>query len=173
MSHIPKINLEVLEKDMKKYYRFPIILDTGPLIFLLMGLCSKGNEKNIWQGRTKKEFELLIGIIRKFKGIVITPQVLAECTNLLNQNGSSERYKYLLERMIDPLKKCQERYIEKDIILSCPKFPNFGSTDISLIECSKKHGGMILTDDGPFKWYCEGNKIPALNFNKLKPSIWE
>ena len=84
-----KISLDYAISEISRYFNNPLILDTGPLIFLLIGLYdpSKKDIKDIWQGHTKEELQLLLEIIKNFKNIIITPQILAECTNLLNQNN--------------------------------------------------------------------------------------
>lgn len=163
-----------LEKDLLRYYRNPVILDTGPLVFLLIGLYDLGtrNAKDIWQGRTQEELDLLLKIIKPFKGVIITPQILAECTNLLNRNVNSTKYQFLLSRFVQPLKEYGEVHINKDVILDYSEFPRFGSTDIGIIECSKKMDSLIITEDSNLEIFCRSNKIPCLNFNIVKPSIW-
>lgn len=163
-----------IENELIGYFKNPVILDTGPLVFLLIGLCdpSKKNAKDIWQGHTNEELDLLLKIVGNFKSILITPQILAECTNLLNQKVDSNKYEFLLKRIVKPLKEFGEIYIEKNIILDYSGFSRFGSTDIGIIECSKQKNSLIITEDHNLNVYCKSNSIPCLNFNELRPSTW-
>ncbi len=172
---LTKITLFDLIKDIYKYIKNPIILDTGPMTFLLIGLYdpSKKLQKDIWQGHTQEELKLLLNLIKPFKSIMITPQILAECTNLLNQSMNSDKYKFLLAQIVKPLKEFGELYIEKNIILNYPEFSRFGPTDIGIVECSKKMGSLIITEDSNLKRFCHPNKIPCINFNELRPSVWK
>jgi predicted nucleic acid-binding protein len=174
MSLISKIDFASLENQMRPFFRNPVILDTGPLVFLLIGLCdpSKKKSKDIWQGHTPEELELLLKLIKPFKSIIVTPQVLAECTNLLNQNTTSSKYLFLLTQIINPLKEFGEVHIKKNIILDSMEFSRFGSTDVSIIECSKKMNSLIITEDSNLKIFCHPNRIPCINFNELRPSTW-
>ena len=174
MELISKIDFASLETQMRPFFRNPVILDTGPLVFLLIGLYdpSKKTAKDIWQGHTKEELELLLKIIKPFESIIITPQILAECTNLLNQSVDSNKYQFLLSQIVQPLKEFGEVYIEKKIILSYSEFSRFGSTDIGIIECSKRMKSLIITEDSNLKLFCHSNKIPCINFHELRPSTW-
>ena len=174
MPLISTIDYASLEDQMKPFFRNPVILDTGPLVFLLIGLCdpSKKNAKDIWQGHTSEELKLLLKLIKPFKSIIITPQILAECTNLLNQNTSSSKYQFLLSQIINPLKEFGEIHIEKNIILGSNEFSRFGSTDVGIIECSKKLNSLIITEDSNLKIFCHPKNIPCINFNELRPSTW-
>lgn len=174
MISIGKINFISLEAEMSPFFKNPVILDTGPLVFLLIGLFDPGKkmQKNIWQGHTPEELKLLLKLIKFFKGIIITPQILAECANILNKNTNSNKYEFLLSKIVNPLKEFGEVYIEKNIILNYPEFSRFGPTDIGIIECSKKMNSLIITEDLDLKRFCEPNQIPCINFNELRPSIW-
>ncbi|HLC57553.1 MAG TPA: hypothetical protein VJH95_03205 [Candidatus Nanoarchaeia archaeon] len=169
-----KITPDYLERILFPYLGNPLILDTGPLTLFLIGLCdpSKQSSNDIWQGHTREELNLLLSIIKRFKILIITPQILAECTNLLNRFPPG-KYQFLLNRIIKPLKEFGEVYIEKDIILNCPSFSIIGSTDTGIIECSKKENSLIITQDSGFKEYCDYNRVPCLNFNALRPSVWD
>jgi hypothetical protein len=174
MALISQINFASLETEMRPFFKNPVILDTGPLVFLLIGLCdpSKKNARDIWQGHTQEELELLLKLIKPFKSIIITPQTLAECTNLLNQNTTSSKYQFLLTQIINPLREFGEIYVEKNIILDYVEFSRFGSTDISIVECSKKMNSLIITEDSNLTRFCHSNTLPCINFNELRPSTW-
>ena len=174
MELISKVDIDNLEKEMGRYFRNPLILDAGPLVFLLIGLYdpSKKNANDIWQGHTKGELDLLLNIIKNFKSIIITPQILAECTNLLNQKIDKNKYEFLLGQIVEPLKTFGELYVEENIILGYSEFTTFGSTDIGIIECSKQLNSLIITEDPKLKNYCYNNQIPCINFNELRSSTW-
>ena len=175
MELISKIDPAQIETELFRYFKNPVILDTGPLVFLLIGLCdpSKREAKDIWQGHTREEFDLLLKIVRNFKGITIIPQILVECTHLLKRDNNADKYRFLLSQIIQPLKEFGEVYIEKNIIFSYSDFPRFGSTDIGIIECSKQNNNLIITEDSNFKLHCSYTNIPCLNFNELRPSTWK
>lgn len=166
-------NLQSWEEELTHYYHYPVVLDSPILALFLIGLYdpSRINSVDVWDGYNRNEFELLRSIISHFdKGLIITPQILVETIHHLRKDKS--RYEYIISKFITPLKDLGEVFIEKNLILSSPKFSTFGPTDIGLVECSKKLNSLIITQDLALKLYCDGQKIPCLSFNNVRYSVW-
>jgi len=50
--------------------------------------------------------------------------------------------------------------------------PRLGFTDISLMECAKNSGNLILTKDLNLKLACISKSIPVLHFDILRVLSW-
>jgi len=64
-----------------------------------------------------------------------------------------------------------EEYIEKNEILKRTELPKFGITDTSLIGITERKK-LLLTDDGPLFWYCNGNNVPAILLERIRSPIF-
>ena len=65
---------------MNDFFKFKeVIIDTNVLLLLLMGLY---NKKELVKLNYKEELALLVEFLRNFDRKVVTPQVLAEISNL-------------------------------------------------------------------------------------------
>jgi len=109
----------------------------------------------------------------KSREIVVTPQVLAEVSNLANNRLKEANISNFLTNSINILMNAHEDYIEKDKILKrANEVAKFGITDTSLIEASSSDSSrLLLTSDEKLFYYCSGNDIPAIHLNSLKNLI--
>ena len=154
---------------MKKYSSFKeIVIDTGPLLLCLIGFYSINDLK--WFNYDKKDFILLVEYLKNFKKIFITPQVLAEASNLAKSRLKKEKFSAFINSSIDPLLGLGEEYIEKNEILKRIELPKFGITDTSLISVIDRDK-LLLTDDGPLFYYCDGKNVPVIHLEMIRPPI--
>ena len=154
---------------MKKYSSFKeIVIDTGPLLLCLIGFYSINDLK--WFNYDKKDFILLVEYLKNFKKIFITPQVLAEASNLAKSRLKKEKFSAFINSSIDPLLGLGEEYIEKNEILKRTELPKFGITDTSLISVIDRDK-LLLTDDGPLFYYCDGKNVPVIHLEMIRPPI--
>lgn len=167
-------NIANLDKSLLKYINRPIIFDTGPLIFLLSGSVNPNNigRNPLTKEFTKDEFELLFNFTQLFSKIIVTPNVLTEVSNRINNKVSRAQLQNYMLSLLDGFKSLIEEHIEKDIIIGYNEFTFLGFTDISLIDLAKKNDYLVLTKDLNLERICHSYEIPVLHFDKLRCLAW-
>jgi hypothetical protein len=105
-----RMNKEVIR--LLQYKR--IVLDTGPLLLYLIGLFSQNDLNQV--GYDRQQFSLLFQFLSG-KEVYVTPQVLAEASDLAENEFKSEKFSRFISHSISPLLSIKEEYIEKDLIL--------------------------------------------------------
>lgn len=150
-------------------YKF-VLLDTGPLLLYLVG--SYNNQYLSKIDYKSQDYVLLVDFL-KSREIVVTPQVLAEVSNLANKRLKEANFSSFFINSINILIKSREDYIEKDkIIKKSKEVADFGITDTSLIEASaSSRGRLLVTSDAKLFYYCSGNDIPVIHLDSLKINI--
>lgn len=158
-----------------------IVIDTGPLLVYI----AMDYGHNTISKFTDKDSEIMLREffqkISKDKIIfIITPQVLAEISNLVNTKIEKQFFSDFIKFSKKILLEFKEEYISKDAILANEKLQRFGFTDVSLLEVAKRNR-LILTNDRALYFYCISNDIPSFcpndnnagNFSKIWLSkIW-
>lgn len=146
-----------------------IVIDTGPLLLYLVGSYDKRYLSRF--SYDEHEFLLLIRFLSGFKKVIVTPQVLAEASNLAKRRLKEEHYQIFICRSIVLLAGIWEEYVAKDEILKRSELPRFGTTDASLLSTVDRDK-LLLTDDAPLFWYCSGKDLPAMHLDGIKSLIW-
>ena len=153
---------------MDDFFKFKeIIIDANVLLPLLIGLYNK-RELGKFNYR-EEDFALLVEFLRNFDRKVVTPQVLAEISNLAATKLKA-KFPDFIKNSIRTLMTLKERYMNKNDILQKEKeVQDFGITDTSLIEAVNRDR-LLLTADGTLFGYCSNNKIPVIHLDTL-PSL--
>lgn len=148
-------------------FRFKeIVIDTGPLLLYLIGFYCISDLRRF--NYDKKDFISLVKFLENFEKIFVTPQVLAEASNLAKSRLKEERFSGFINSSIERLLGLGEEYIEKNDFLKRTELPKFGITDTSLISITERKKLLFLTDDGPLYWYCNGNNVPAIHLERIR-----
>ena len=113
---------------------------------------------------------MLVEFLKNFKKIFVTPQVLAEASNLAKSRLKEERFSGFINYSIGLLLYMGEVYIEKNEIFKRTELPKFGMTDTSLIGATERNK-LLLTDDCPLFWYCNGKDVPVIHLERIKSLI--
>ncbi len=146
-----------------------IVIDTGPLLLYLVGSYDKRYLSRF--SYDEYEFLLLIRYLSSFKRVYVTPQILAEASNLAKRRLKEEHYSIFIRRSIVLLVGLWEEYVAKDEILKRSELPRFGITDASLLSTVDRDK-LLLTDDAPLFWYCAGKDMPVMHLDGIKSLIW-
>lgn len=127
-----------------------LVLDTGPLLLYLIGLFSLKDLNLV--GYDQQQFYYLFQFLSG-KDVFVTPQVLAEASDLAKSRLKSEKFSKFIRQSISPLRSLHEEYIEKDNILGKIKvLSDFGVSDTSLV-CVAEKDILLLTEDYPLYGY--------------------
>lgn len=158
-------------KNKTKYFGKNLLLDTGPLLFLLGAIYNKTliGQSIFTKGYTEEDFEKLQYFLSNFKKIIITPQILLEIYHLIKRDiKDKNNFEKFIKESIKKLKEIGEIYIKKNKILDKKEFINFGLTDMSLLLSSEETDQMILTKDFPFAEICRKKGLPIIHFDEIR-----
>lgn len=154
-----------------------IILDTNVLVLLLIGTYDPsfiekcGITSN--QSYDCTDYDLLKKIIAYFKKIVITPQVIAELSNLSTSSRSKmygkDLHKYF-GVVLHFLETAEENHLKISELLDkeVKIVSTFGLTDLTMLQISRDTNMPILTDDAPFYAYAISQRAPMIQFQHIK-----
>ncbi|MEM1170998.1 MAG: PIN domain-containing protein [Cyanobacteria bacterium P01_H01_bin.35] len=164
---------DYIGKLFGKYKRKGVIVDTNILLLLFVGSVNK--ERISQFNRTEKfspeDYDLLVEIILYFSKIVVTPNILTEVNNLINQLGEPERSQSV-EFLAKAVTEWDEFYVESSTATQVEKFTEFGLTDSGIISLAKGKY-LVLTNDFKLANYLEKIEIDTVNFNNIRMYGWK
>lgn len=155
-----------------KYGSRPLIVDTNILFLLLIGDYDKNfiKECDLTKKYCIEDFALFKKIVKYFDSeIIITPQIIAEVSNLSKINIKDPHFHIYFQRLLDRLRCSKEHHITLgDLVdVGFKLLSSFGFTDISIIETAKKINGVVLTDEvNMYQTFCR--IIPMIKFSHIK-----
>lgn len=124
-----------------------ILVDTNSLILIVLGLMdprliNTHSKTSIYE---EEDFEHLMTFIGDLKNIVVTPNILTEVDNLLNNFSGNLKYPYI-NAFIKLITESSETYIRSMEVVEAHKFFNFGLTDSVILELAPKIDCLITSD---------------------------
>lgn len=158
---------------INKYKNKGAVIDSNLLILYFIGNYKIELINNFSKTKqfTMDEFYFLNLIIEHFSFIATTPNILTEVNNLsndLNQKNKPE----LLELLKSRIQLFKEDYFKSSFLINNNFYTKIGLTDISIVSLAKK-GFIVLTTDFTLKNILEYLKLDVINWNNLKPYIWQ
>lgn len=133
-----------------------ILLDTSPLLLFLIGSFDKNQLSKIKYRDTpfdKVDYDLLADYLKSCQ-IFVTPQILAEMSNIAKKSLKNSLFQRFMEKIAHLIKnRVLEIYMPKDKILTIEGTFKYGFSDISLY-CAANHAKTIVTADLPFHKFC-------------------
>ncbi len=147
-----------------------LLLDTNLLLLLAVGRCDyrlipRFRRTSIF---TVEDYALLEEIVAEYRGLVTTPNVLTEVSNLAGQLGEPAR-RAVFERLRDDIKTMDERRVLSREAVDADPFVRFGLTD-TVIGVLASADLLVLSTDLPLTNRLLQAALPAVNFNHLRPS---
>lgn len=172
--------------DVRKYvYRDTptgVIIDTNLLILLLIGnydpifIREYKQLNNSDKKYTEEDFELLKQVLACFKKVIITPQIIAELSNLsITKSGVPEnRFPLYLQKVIAFLKVADEQHQKSSCLwgMEMKMIRDFGFTDMTILELAKNNNMAVLTDEAPF-WRRFNTEIPIITLQNIKNNVYQ
>lgn len=147
-----------------------VVLDTNVLLLWLTGLADLDSISTFGRTRkfTREDFALLERVLDQFRGIVTTPNILTETTNLAGQAPDPLRESILtiLDRLLSGM---PEEYIASAEVSGRAAFTRLGLTDVAISELASTHEPelLVLTDDLDLYRYVTNQGTDAVNFTHL------
>lgn len=146
-----------------------ILIDTNLLIVLLIGLYNPEYIQNFKRTKSysKDDFLLLLGYVKRFNKIHVTPYILAETSNFSFEIASEKLREYIKIFVAEVLSH-HETYCHKDILIKSEFFPKFGMTDTSIAQLAKKEKCLVITDDFKLSNSLALKNLFVLNFTNVR-----
>lgn len=145
-----------------------LVIDTIPLLLLLVGAydpvyLSKFKRLSGY-GYTEKDFDILVKFLFGTKTAIITPGVLSEASNFLE----NDRYfPDIIDNNMDLLMKLREIYVDKTNILRSDELFKIAFTDTSLTLAAKSNNASILTRDYRLWGICDKIGLTAYHLDHV------
>ncbi len=150
-----------------------VLVDTNILLLLLVGRLDRRLIGYHGFKRTRQfspeDFDLLVGFLKRFSRILVTPHILAEVASLGNQLGEPARSKFFRLLAI-ALPELEEHYRESQTFLDVGEhiYPRLGLTD-SLTSLVAGTTRLVLTDDLRLSIELASQSCDVVNFSHLRP----
>ena len=156
---------------IEKHRSKGVLVDTNLLVLYLVGRVNKDRIPGFkrTQTYTVKDFELLERLIVWFGGLITTPHILSQVSDLTALPGKELRavrscFKVAVEAM-------EECYDESRIVVNDPSFERLGLTDAAIATLCRREL-LVLTDDLDLQITLQRRGADAINFNHIRPLTW-
>lgn len=160
--------LEVLINKHKKNGAF---LDANLALLLLVGQVDR-NHISVFKrtsSYTAEDYLALMGILKNFRKIVTTPNVLTEVNNLAGALAGKHKDAFMsvFSRYIEGT---EERYLQSNLAMKEPGFLKYGITDVGAIwTCRSKY--LLISDDFKMVAPARAAGVDVLNFNYIRQAL--
>lgn len=145
-----------------------LLLDTNLSLLFAVGLTRRSYIAAHKRLRSfdEKDFEAVSEIISMSSGVVFSPNVLSETSNLLRyiESPAREEISYVFSELI---KRTEELFVESHIAVNRPEYSRLGLTDAVLLKLAEG-GGVVLTVDSDLCVAAESSGLKAVNYNHIR-----
>jgi acyl-CoA synthetase (AMP-forming)/AMP-acid ligase II len=120
---------------------------------------------------TVEDFDLLVDIVASCGGLVTTPHILAEVSNLSGQLEDDRRSRYfaVFAKLVNQL---GERSVPASTAVAHPIFRRLGLTDAAVATLVQGEPIAVLTVDFDLWAHLSAAGVAAYNFNHVRVSGW-
>jgi hypothetical protein len=149
-----------------------LILDANLLVLLVVGSVDERQVPSFKRTRayTREDFRLLIGHMAQFGTLVVTPHILAEATNLLDDLKEPLRTTAFLF-LRELISRSEERFEASVELAGRRQFVRLGLADTAVHSVSEA-GAALLTADLDLYLAASATSQHAVNFNHLRSGAW-
>ena len=164
--------IEYIKQLIRRYNQKGLVIDTNILLLLFIGSYDPsqiGNFKRTKQF-TIEDYNLLVLLLRPFKKLITTPNILTEVANLSGQLGEPVRSSYFYT-FAERIKLLDEEYIESREIAAQAEFVKMGLTDVGILALSKGQY-LVLTEDFRLSQLLGSRGVDVINFNHIRTLGW-
>jgi hypothetical protein len=150
-----------------------LLVDTNILLLYIVG--SLGPDRISRHKRTDtftvEDYYLLDRLLCQFGGIVVTPNILTEVSNLLGYTDDKTRLR-LLALLGSLMPVLDEHYVQSREAVGTAEFFRLGLADASILACPSRDL-TILTDDIHLYLALQKRGVEVINFNHLREGSWQ
>ena len=145
-----------------------IIIDANLLLVYIVG-CDHperlGKAKHLKE-YMPEDYGLLVSLLERFDQIVITPNVVTECSNLLGDSHEHDEAKRFLKRLVESA-AVDERYVASERAVAMHQYWYLGVADCSLLNLVDGET-VLVTMDGKLAHEALQVNQACINFNHLR-----
>lgn len=146
-----------------------MLIDTNLLLLLLLG---RFDPKRIGKASntsryTKDDYALLTWYVEPFPGLIATPNILTEVSNLCGHWSEPLKTVYF-RYLAQEIQKFVERYLPSSSVSLSETFVQHGLTDASISALLREENHLVLTDDLRLYVQLISDGFDAINFNHLR-----
>lgn len=145
-----------------------LLLDSNLLILLVVGAAKRSyvSQHKRLRKFDVKDFDLLSEIVAQSRGIILSPNVITEASNLIRQAADPVRSAStrMLARIVE---SGDERIVSSKVAVQHPEYNSLGIADAVLLE-NGTQGFTLLTVDRNLYLAAIKARLKALNFNYLR-----
>lgn len=147
------------------------IIDANLLLVLVVGLNDPrflGQKKNVKE-YCKDDFDVLCGVLNGFECLLVTPNIVTECSNLIcgrDGHGSNSAEANILAQLLseEHIYQLDERYVESVSAVGRSEYRYLGVGDCSLLHLvDARHA--VVTADGALARAAQSINPASVNFN--------
>jgi rRNA-processing protein FCF1 len=153
-------------------HRRKLLVDTNILLLYIVGSLSPDQiaRHKRTDTFTVEDFLLLDRQLDRFGGIVVTPNVLTEVSNLLGYTDERTRQALLawLGAQVSALDEC---FVPSREAVEDAEFSRLGLTDATILSCPTQDL-TVLTDDVHLYLALQRRGVEVINFNHLRETSW-
>jgi len=149
-----------------------LMLDANLLVVLMVGLREPdqvGQHKRT-RAYSPEDFDLLKSLVDGADEVVVTTNVLTECSNLLRQT-SEPAASELMQLLAMLIGQSEERYCPSLTASQHPDFPRLGLTDTAILESIGDDLPLLTVDLDLYLAAAAGSPTTVTNFNHLRPLL--
>lgn len=144
------------------------LLDANLAVLFAVGLADRNyiaKHKNLSSYDTT-DFDIVSGLIAKSSGIVFTPNVLTETSNLVRQIGNPIK-EHVSQSLANIVNKSTEQYIESRTAVEHLNYVRLGLTDAVLLTLQAS-GASLITADLALYLSAANAGFNSINYNHLR-----
>jgi len=158
-------------KQLLTYSKLGVVIDSNLLLLLFLGSYDRRQiaTNDRLSKYSEEDYDLLIRVLKPFKRIVTTPNILTEVSNLSNAIPERSREAYFAS-IATRLTLLDEQHVVSATALQ-NRWAKYGLTD-AVIAVVAKNRYLVLTDDFRLSQSLESDGIETLNFNHLRDAYW-
>lgn len=167
---------DMINSLIRRYHQKGILIDTNILLLYFVGTVNRERitRFNRTQQFLPEDYDLLVGIISKFRKLVTTPNILTEVSNFVDKLVEPERSQCftIFALFVQNADMLDEYYIKSLDAVNTEKFIKFGLTDSGILTLSKGKY-LVLTDDFKLANYLPSVEVDVINFNNIRVFNWK
>ena len=147
-----------------------VVLDANLLVLLIAGATSRdyiGRHRRL-QHYNEADFDCLAEFIAPMSGIIVTPNILTETSNLVSRisEPAMTRIAATFRHMVTSL---HERFVESKLAVTQSEFPRIWLTDAGILT-ELRDERVLLTADLDLYLAALRRGCTAVNFNHIRPA---
>lgn len=158
------------EELLGRYRSSGVVVDTNLLLLYFIGEYEQELIER-WSRTAdmfvSEDLETLLLLLDRFQRIVVTPHILTEVSNMLNQLSEPARSDCLRLLSNTVQTKLTEKRQHGSILSRDAQFHIYGISDISILDAAA-NSYLVLTEDLPLSDYLGRRGVDVLNFNQIR-----